>query len=82
MLNSGQQPGVPFRIAGSGPVRPQGERRKVPVVNNFIHLYKSSMMVTEENRKYFLQFQYDSTVDCQITVYVGAIDKTTHLKLR
>lgn len=39
-------------------------------------------MVTEENRKYFLQFQYDSTVDCQITVYVGAIDKTTHLKLR
>ena len=77
MLNAGQQPGVPFRLAAGGAERPQGVRKKVWFAENRVAIQKSTIKLVESDDDegcYALEFLYDASVPAVVKVLVGARD--------
>lgn len=78
MMESGQQPGIPFCLGDGGVQRPQGNKAKVNFADNSITLDRSSLRLVDEGQGlYSVSFIYDATVMAKAIILVGVKDKTT-----
>jgi hypothetical protein len=83
MIQAGQQPGVPFRIADGAVERPQRERRKIKIVDLDVSIMKHSIKLTFlQNGKFSISFYYTARKNGICIIYLSALNSTNIKTLR
>jgi hypothetical protein len=83
MIESGQQPGVPFCLGGNGVERPRGAKAVVGYTLNNVSVRSDTIKLVDEGMSNMtLSFIYDASVPSEMTIHLGGKDRSRGITMR